>query len=147
MHDIIYNICTSSPGSYPPLVWSPPERRSSLHPFFLSLSFFFPSSFLPSFPFSFLPLPSFQAISTAHHHHRGEGMLCNYCKQVSFVFSMNPYCFCIQSSKLYIYLPLHCYYTSCTSGSVSGCQLAASICFCTVFTHSTQPRYFKPLML
>ena len=29
-------------------------------------------------------------------------LLCNYCKQVSFVFSMNPYCFCIQSSKLYI---------------------------------------------
>ena len=72
MYIIYWVLSIYVPG--PPPRWYPPPplkpRGEDIFPSsFLFLSFFFPSSFLSSFlPFF---LSSFQARSTAHHHHRG----------------------------------------------------------------------------
>ena len=66
------------------------------------LPFSFPSFLLPFlFPF-FLSSFAFKAMSAAHHHHSGEDALQHYCNQVSLSSSLNPFCFYIHSSKLYI---------------------------------------------
>ena len=82
---------TEGPPSTPMVSAPPPPSNLGEEDFpssFLLLSLlpsFFPSSFLLSLlPFSFLsPFflssfpPSFEAMSAAHHHHRGEEMLCD----------------------------------------------------------------------
>ena len=76
LYTFIY-IYAPVPRAPTPPLYGPPRHFP-----FLFLSLFLPSFFLSLFPFFLFRPSTFQAISTAHHHHRREGMLCNYCKQV-----------------------------------------------------------------
>ena len=104
----------SPPPMYPPpkpsggglpfvLPSFPPSFLLSLLPSFLSPSLPF---FLASFP------PSLEAMSAAHHHHRGRRCFATLLQSsklhlfiepfLLLVFSLNPFCCYIHSSKLYI---------------------------------------------
>ena len=85
------------PQWYPPHL---PKPRQGGLPFVLP--FFFPSFLSPSlFPF-FLPSFLRSYVSSTSPPQGGGDALQHYCNQVSFIFSLNPFCFYIHSSKLYI---------------------------------------------
>ena len=94
------------PQWYPP---HPPKFRGGGIPFILPSSFFFPS-FMSSFPSSFLLsllpfsfpslffpffLPSFlrSYVSSTSPPQGGGDALQHYCNRLSFIFSLNPFCF------------------------------------------------------
>ena len=166
--------------SLPPMVSPPPPKpRVGGLPFVLPSSFppsfFFPSflsPFPPSFLLSLLPFscpslfpffpPSLEAMSAAHHHHRGEEMLCNtvaieYASNLFIepflllIFSLNPFCFYIHSSKLYIcsynlYRELtidNHHTTTPQGGDIDHWGAGGSLWSCNIYIHNNNKKYLS----